>query len=226
MSYVGSRVPGSTIRKRFAFTDSTGALAQLTGSPAVAVYSDADTVESTVGVTLTVDFDGVTGLNLLEIDTSDAFYTAGSDFDAVITSGTADGVSVVGYIPVSFSLATAAIGADGLDASAFTSAALSAIQNEVISALTNESIATAADVSAVLAALTTDTYLVPGQQTPPTNPTLVQAILYGFKLGVHEVQQTSSEFRLMNRAGTVVDQKAAASDDGTTFTRASLETGP
>lgn len=149
MSYVGSRVPGSTIRKRFAFTDNTGAVVQLTGSPAVAVYKDAETAESTVGVTLTVDFDGVTGLNLLEIDTTDAFYTAGSDFDAVITSGTADGVSVVGYIPVSFSLATAAIGGGGIDAAALAPSALGAIQNEVGSALTTYGAATSAGLAVI-----------------------------------------------------------------------------
>jgi len=80
------------------FRPSTGAPFTLAGTPAISVYKDNSTTQTTTGVTLTVDFDGVTGLNHVAIDTSDAFYAAGSFFDVVITTGTVDSVSAVGVV--------------------------------------------------------------------------------------------------------------------------------
>lgn len=88
------------------FRPSTGAAYTLGGTPALSVYKDNSTTQSTSGVTLTADFDGVTGLNHFAIDTSadGAFYSAGSFFDIVITTGTVDSVSVVGSVIGSFTL--------------------------------------------------------------------------------------------------------------------------
>ena len=86
------------------FRPSTGAPFTLAGTPALSVYKDNSTTQTTTGVTLTVDFDGVTGLNHVAIDTSDAFYAAGSFFDVVITTGTVDSVSAVGVVVGRFTL--------------------------------------------------------------------------------------------------------------------------
>jgi hypothetical protein len=86
------------------FRPSTGAPFTLAGTPALSVYKDNSTTQSTTGVTLTVDFDGVTGLNHVAVDTSDAFYSAGSFFDVVITTGTVDSVSAVGVVVGRFTL--------------------------------------------------------------------------------------------------------------------------
>jgi hypothetical protein len=88
------------------FRPSTGAAYTLGGTPALSVYKDNSTTQSTSGVTLTADFDGVTGLNHFAVDTSadGAFYSAGSFFDIVITTGTVDSVSVVGAVIGSFTL--------------------------------------------------------------------------------------------------------------------------
>lgn len=88
------------------FRPSTGAAFTLAGTPALSVYKDNSTTQSTAGVTLTADFDAVTGLNHFAIDTSadGTFYSAGSNFDLVITAGTVDGVSVVGSVVGSFTL--------------------------------------------------------------------------------------------------------------------------
>lgn len=80
-----------------------GAPITLAGSPVVSVYKDSSATQTTTGVTLTVDHDH-TGTHLLEIDTADAFYTAGSNFRAKITTGTVDGISVVGTIVFEFSI--------------------------------------------------------------------------------------------------------------------------
>lgn len=77
----------------------------LAGTPAVKIYKDSATgTETTTGVTLTANFDSITGLNDLSIDTSNAFYAVGSDFAAVITQGTLGGTSVAGTVVCSFSV--------------------------------------------------------------------------------------------------------------------------
>jgi hypothetical protein len=88
------------------YRPSTGAAFTLAGTPALSVYKDNSTTQSTTGVTLTADFDTVTGLNHFAIDTSadGTFYSAGSFFDIVITTGTVDGVSVVGAVVASFTI--------------------------------------------------------------------------------------------------------------------------
>jgi len=88
------------------FRPSTGAPFTLAGTPALSVYKDNSTTQTTTGVTLTVDFDSVTGLNHVAVDTSadGTFYAAGSFFDVVITTGTVDSVSAVGVVVGRFTL--------------------------------------------------------------------------------------------------------------------------
>lgn len=88
------------------YRPSTGAAYTLAGTPALSVYKDNSATQSTTGVTMTADFDSVTGLNHFAIDTSadGTFYSAGSFFDIVITTGTVDSVSVVGSVVASFTI--------------------------------------------------------------------------------------------------------------------------
>jgi len=88
------------------FRPSTGAPFTLAGTPALSVYKDSSTTQTTTGVTLTADFDSVTGLNHVAVDTSadGTFYAAGSFFDVVITTGTVDSVSAVGTVVGRFTL--------------------------------------------------------------------------------------------------------------------------
>jgi len=101
---------GTVVYGKFTtFRPSTGAPYTLGGTPAISVYKNNSTTQSTTGVTLTVDFDSITGLNHFTIDTSadGTFYSAGSFFDIVITTGTVDSVSVVGSVVGRFTLALA-----------------------------------------------------------------------------------------------------------------------
>jgi hypothetical protein len=88
------------------YRPSTGAPFALGGTPAISVYKDNSTTQSTTGVTLTTDFDSVTGLNHVAIDTSadGSFYSSGSFFDVVITTGTVDSVSAVGSVVGRFTI--------------------------------------------------------------------------------------------------------------------------
>lgn len=107
MSGLGDYPVSTIVYGKFStFRPSTGAAYTLGGTPALSVYKDNSTTQSTSGVTLTVDFDGVTGLHHFAIDTSadGSFYSTGSNFDIVITTGTVDSVSVVGAKVGSFSI--------------------------------------------------------------------------------------------------------------------------
>lgn len=88
------------------FRPSTGATFTLGGTPALSVYKDNSTTQRAEASALTADFDSVTGLNHYTIDTSadGTFYSAGSFFDIVITTGTVDGVSVTGSVVGRFTL--------------------------------------------------------------------------------------------------------------------------
>lgn len=84
-----------------------------------------------------------------------------------------------------------------------------------------------ADVKAeVVSALNTDTYAEPGQGTPPATTTLVQRIGYLYKALRNRHRQSTTVFELYNDDAVTVDQKAAVSDDGTTFERGEITTGP
>jgi hypothetical protein len=95
--YIGDFSKNDTITFMFTtFRPSTGAPFLLAGTPIVSVYKDNNTTQDTAGVTLTTNYDGVTGLNFVSISTSGAFYVDGSAYECVITTGTVDSVSVVG----------------------------------------------------------------------------------------------------------------------------------
>src|SRR3990170_2105395 len=84
---------------------STGAPFTLAGTPVISAYVGNSLTQITAGITLTVDFDGVTGLNNVRVvATSANGYAAGSNYALVITTGTVDSVSVVGEVVAEFSL--------------------------------------------------------------------------------------------------------------------------
>lgn len=234
---------------------STGAPFTLAGTPAISIYKDNSTTESTSGVTLTVDFDSRTGLHHYAIDTStDAtFYSAGSFFDIVLTTGTVDSISVVGTVINRFTIrknsslkpATAgrtllvdasgqvtvgAIVAGAIAAATFATNALDAVWStavRVLTAGTNLNDLSAAQVKAqVVAALNTDTYAEPGQGAPVATTTLVDKIGHLYKAYRNKKTQTSATFSLFADDAVTVDQKAAVSDDGTTFTSGEIGSGP
>ena len=83
----------------------TGVPTTLAGSPAISAYVGNGTTQITDGITLTVDFDSVTGLHNVRVvaSTGNGFATA-TNVALVITVGTVGGVSVVGEVIGSFSI--------------------------------------------------------------------------------------------------------------------------
>lgn len=103
--YLGDFRPGDPIEFKFTTRDG-GVPFTLAGSPVVSIYKANSTAQSTAGVTLTVDFDSISGLNHIHLTTSSdsTFYASGNDYQAVITAGTVNGYSVVGEVVKEFSI--------------------------------------------------------------------------------------------------------------------------
>jgi len=84
-----------------------------------------------------------------------------------------------------------------------------------------------ADVNAeVLDVLNVDTFAEPGQEAPAATNTLVKKIGYLFKFLRNKVTQTSTTMSVYADDATTVDQKSTVSDDGTTYTRGEIASGP
>lgn len=105
MSYKGDRLLGNSLPFTFTSVNVSGAPTTLGGGPIVSVYVDGSLTQFVTGVTLTVDFDGVVGVNHVAIAaTSGNGFAVGHDYELVVTNGSAGGVSYVGYTIGSFSI--------------------------------------------------------------------------------------------------------------------------
>jgi len=88
----------------------TGVPTVLAGTPAIQIYEDNSVTQITAGITLTVDFDSVVGLNNLRVvATGGNGFETGKSYQAVITTGTVGGVSVVGEVVQQFSIQRAPV---------------------------------------------------------------------------------------------------------------------
>lgn len=197
MSYIGDFAEDyATLNTKFATVKSTGAPTVLSNTPVISVYKANGTTQSVAGITLTVDFDSVVGLNNVLIDLSaDAFYATGNDYQIVITTGTVDSVSVIGYVVAEFSIE-------------------------------NRSAATPAEVNTqVLDVMVTDTFAEPGQGQPGDTVSMEEkiSVIYAALIDKVDVDSTLKEF--YNAAGTVIWKKTLA-DDATNYTEAKGATGP
>lgn len=75
----------------------SGVPTTLAGTPVISVYEEGNLTQITAGITLTADYDSVTGLNdVAVVATSANGYEVGKYYNAVITTGTVSSVSVVG----------------------------------------------------------------------------------------------------------------------------------
>lgn len=106
--YRGDIALGDTIDFKFTTVSSTGAPTTIAGTaPGVSCYPDNSTTEITAGITLSIDFDGRTGMhNVRVVATSGNGYATGTNYECAITgtSPTVDSVSVLGYVVGGFSI--------------------------------------------------------------------------------------------------------------------------
>lgn len=103
--YHGDFRLGDTFDVKFTTRQVSGAPTTLAGSPVISAYPGNSTTQLTAGITLTVDFDGVTGLHNIRVVASGGNgYASATDYALVITTGTVNSVSVVGEVVASFSI--------------------------------------------------------------------------------------------------------------------------
>ncbi|MCH8327503.1 MAG: hypothetical protein IID15_03140 [Candidatus Marinimicrobia bacterium] len=91
--YVGDYVEDyATLSLKFTSYSTAWVPIALAGSPVVKVYAADETgTEVTTGIALSVDFDGVVGLNNVLIDLSSAaFYAVAKDYHVIITTDETD----------------------------------------------------------------------------------------------------------------------------------------
>ena len=95
-SYCGDFRTGKTIRKMWNSYAIAGQSITRATNGTISVYKDGNTTQSTAGVTDSEDFDSLTGVHLVAVDTSadGTFYSAGSDFEVVLSGATIDGKSI------------------------------------------------------------------------------------------------------------------------------------
>ena len=97
--YLGDFPASAIVYLPFDTNEADGDSATFTGTT-IRIYRDNSTTERTsaAGITLSKDFDALTGAHLLTIDTSDntdaGFYAAGHDYRAVLVTATIDGKTV------------------------------------------------------------------------------------------------------------------------------------
>lgn len=131
--YKGDFAPGAVLDWKFNSRDTDGAPITLAGTPSLTAYKDNGDTQDTSGLTLSVDFDSVTGLHNVRVDTSadGTFYSAGSSFSIVIAAGTVDSISVVGVVVGEFTLGrSAAFARLGAPAGASIAADIAVIEGQ------------------------------------------------------------------------------------------------
>lgn len=121
---------------------------------------------------------------------------------------------------------------NGLAANVITAAATAAdFTTEIQSGLATAAALDAVDnfldteIAAILALLD-DPRPEPGQGAPPVNPDFATKVDYLYKAWRNRHTQDATDYKLYADDATTVDQKAAVSDDGTTFNRGEIATGP
>ena len=214
---IGDPVADTNTIYKAVVTDATGATV---GVDVVAVKADTAAI-------------GAAGAGLTALATQASVNTIDDFLDTEIAALVTDvaailvdtGTTLDGRIPAALvgGRIDASVGA--MAANVMTAAAAAAdLTTELQSGL---STLTAAQVNAeVVDALATDTYAEPGQGAPAATATLAAKINYLFKWARNRITQTATTLSIFADDATTVDQKATVSDDGTTYDRGELGTGP
>lgn len=140
--FYGNVQVGATVPIMWSTNDSNGASITRATDGTISVYKDTNATQVTTGVTDTEDYDSLTGVHLVTIDTSadSDFYSVGSTFHIVLSGATIDGQTV------NHPIASFAIGQMiGVTASAQDNANNIALANRALSIMGEESITSFSD---------------------------------------------------------------------------------
>lgn len=190
--YHGDIHLGDTIDIKFVTTSaSTGAPTTLSGTPVISAYIGNSVTQLTAGITLTVDFDGVTGLNNVRIVASSGNgYGAATNVQLVITTGTVGGTSAVGYVVGSFSIDCR--GVNQILGTAVSTPATAGILDVNVKNINNAAAATPGATGGVLIA---------GSNAATTFATLTSTGAFSIN-GTSDVAQTGDSFARIGATGS------------------------
>lgn len=107
-----------------------------------------------------------------------------------------------------------------------TSARATNLTNLDATVSTRSTVTTAQVNAEMLDVLATDTFAEPGQEAPSATTTLAKKIGYLYKFLRNKITQDATTLKIYADDGTTVDQKSSVSDNGDTFTRGEIGTGP
>jgi len=95
MMYLGDILEDAIIYFCWSSNGADGESITLATNGTISVYKNDDTTQSTAGITPLEDFDSVTGVHNVKIDTSaDAFYQTAKDYTIILSGATIDGQTV------------------------------------------------------------------------------------------------------------------------------------
>jgi hypothetical protein len=218
---IGDPVADTNTLYKAVVTDATGANVAV---DVVANQADLANIKTRLPTSLVSGrIDASVGAMASGVVTAAAVATDAIDADAMADGAITAATFAAGAIDAT-AIAADAIGSSELAASAVTEIQTGLATSASISALNN--ISTAQVNAEVVDALNVDTYAEPGQASPAATATLVTKIGYLYKAWRNRHTQTSSEYALYADDGTTKDQKSSVSDNGTTFDRAEVATGP
>jgi hypothetical protein len=92
--YLGDFWKGDTVNYAWNTFDTNNASVTRATDGTVQAYENASTTQTTGGITDTEDFDGLTGVHHVAVDTSNAAYSAGNDYIVAVSGATVDGQTV------------------------------------------------------------------------------------------------------------------------------------
>lgn len=163
-------------------------------------------IESAVGDAVTIRSNGGNG-DAIQL------FPNGTGLGINGTIGTVNNLTNLPSIPANW-LTAAGIANNAITSAKIATDAIGAAQ-----------IATDAD-NAIAAAVWATTLTLPGQVAPSNTPSASGALTWMYKLSRNKTTSTSTLISVFDDAGTVVDNKATVSDNGTIFTREEFGSGP
>lgn len=172
--------------------DSTGAPITLAGTPSLACRVNGSATQATAGLTLTVDFDSITGQHQVAVDVDNGTLALadGDIVEIYIAAGTVDSISVVGTVL----------------------ARLSITDGSLLSG-------TSTDIQAAAAAALNDT-VAELSATPAANAAIATMIKWLYMQARNKVDQSASVQQLYADDGSTVVSEAAVSEVSEVVTRA------
>jgi len=128
--------------------------------------------------------------------------------------------------PAAGGITSASFAAGAIDAAAIAAGAIGVSEAPNLDAAISTRATPAQVNTEVLDVLNVDTFAEPAQGAPAATTTLVNKIGFLYKFLRNRITQTATTMSVYNDDAITVDHKSTVSDDGTTYDRGEIVTGP